>query len=88
MQVIEVKTFDSSSGKSKINAKFKLSDGVSFIHAMLLQQISAKMRGTIPKQGVIEFTGYVKNVINGKNLIIFQRPPRLISMPESTIGDP
>ena len=71
MQVIDVKTFDQTSGKAKINAKYKLSDGVSIIHAMLLQQISAKMRGTIPKNGVIEFLGYVKNKINGKNLIIF-----------------
>ena len=46
------------------------------------------MRGTIPKNGVIEFLGYVKNKINGKNLIIFQRPPKLISVPSYQIGDP
>jgi hypothetical protein len=46
------------------------------------------MRGTIPKNGVIEFTGYVKNKINGKNLIIFQRPPKLISKPNFEIGKP
>lgn len=46
------------------------------------------MRGVIPKNGVIEFTGYIKNKINGKNLIIFQRPPKLISAPQHQIGDP
>ena len=46
------------------------------------------MRGQVPKNGVIEFTGYVKNKINGKNLIIFQRPPKLISQPEYVIGSP
>lgn len=46
------------------------------------------MRGTIPKNGIIEFLGYVKNKINGKNLIIFQRPPKLICAPNYQIGDP
>lgn len=61
---------------------------MSVIHAMVLDQIQQKIRGVIPVNGVIEFTGYMKNKINNKHLIIFQRPPKLIATPLITIGDP
>jgi hypothetical protein len=67
--VLEVKQFESA--KSKIVAKYKLSDGVSIIVAMVLEQIAKKMRGPVPINGVIEFSGYMKNKINDKHLIIF-----------------
>jgi hypothetical protein len=34
---VDVKNFVPENSKSKINAKYKLSDGSAFIHAMLLQ---------------------------------------------------
>jgi len=40
LQVLEIKNFNTDPNqKSKIAAKFKLSDGVSVIHAMVLDQI-------------------------------------------------
>ena len=69
--MLEIKKFDNQNGKSKIAAKYKLSDGCSVIHAMVLDQIKGKMRDDVPIHGVIEFSGYMKNKINGKNLIIF-----------------
>jgi hypothetical protein len=69
LQVIEVKQFENS--KSKIVAKYKLSDGVSIIIAMVLEQIFKKMHGHVPENAVIEFSGYMKNKVNDKHLIIF-----------------
>jgi len=81
-----VKQFENA--KSKIIAKYKLSDGVSIIIAMVLEQIFKKMHNHVPLNAVIEFSGYMKNKINDKHLIIFQRPPKIVAQPNMMIGDP
>ena len=55
---------------------------------MVLEQIAKKMSGVVPTNGVIQFQGYMKNKVNNKHLIIFQRPPKLIATPGQRIGEP
>ena len=49
-----MKQFDQNpNAKAKIHSKYKLSDGCSVIHAMVLEQIAKKMSGVVPTNGVI-----------------------------------
>ena len=89
LQVIDVKTFEQKPDqKAKIHSKYKISDGVSIIHAMVLEQIAKKMQGPVPTLGVIQFQGYMKNKVNNKHLIIFAKPPKLVATPHLKIGEP
>ena len=46
------------------------------------------MKAMPPRLGVIEFKMYIKQEINGKTIIIFQRAPKLIANPKVQIGAP
>ena len=85
--MLEVKAFDQAQ-KSKIHSRYKVSDGVSIINGMVLEQIGKRMLGPVPPNGVIEFEGYMKNKVNNKHVIIFSRAPKLIATPSLRIGDP
>ena len=65
-----------------------MSDGVSVINGMVLEQIGKRMLGPVPQNGVIEFEGYMKNKVNNKHVIIFSRAPKLVATPCLRIGEP
>ena len=46
------------------------------------------MHGHVPENAVVEFSGYMKNKVNDKHLIIFQRPPKIVAQTTMQIGDP
>lgn len=89
MQVIDVKELNQNPNqKSKIHSRYKLSDGVSVINGMVLEQIGKRMNGPMPINAVIEFEGYMKNKVNDKYVLIFSRAPKIVADPKSKIGSP
>ena len=55
---------------------------------MVLEQIGRRMAGPVPLNGVIEFEGYMKNMVNEKHVLIFARAPKLVATPSARIGEP
>lgn len=55
-----------------------MSDGVSQVVTLINNQVYSKLEDTLENYCVIQFTSYLKPQVQGKNVLILAKAPKLI----------